>query len=74
MNNQIPYGYMPQFQGQNCQCNNQMKNINERIETLERQIRKLERKVNTIENNMPPLRPTPISNTLDGQYSNNYML
>lgn len=79
MNNQMPYGFMPQFgnqgQGQNCHCNNQLRTINERIDSLERQVRRLERRVSNLENSAQPFRPAPISNTLnDEQYQNNYMI
>ena len=62
MNNQIPYGFIPQF---NNNSNVDLKSLIDRIETLERRVMKLEKKVNMLENTnaYPPQ-----------QFPNNYMI
>ena len=78
--NQTPFGFFPPFGGnqnqpQQCQCNNQIRNVNERLDNIERQIRRLDRRITTIENNIRPMpRPIPISNNLQEDYNNNYMI
>ncbi len=81
MNNQMPYGFIPQMPPQNpnnqqCKCTMELRRVNDRIDNLERQLRRLERRVNTLENNNYPYpRPMPISNVPNNdQLSNNYMI
>lgn len=68
MNNQMPYGFMPQPQcnmGKNCE-------INERIDSLEKKIKMLEKRVMELERLC--MTPTPYSNFNNQDYPNNYMI
>lgn len=72
MNNQTPFGFNPQFNQPQCNCNMQVRRLNERINQIERQINRIERRIAMLENNTRPM-PLPISNNQD-DYNNNYMI
>lgn len=69
MNNQMPYGFMPQM---NMNQNNEIRILNERVETLEKKVRKLEKKVAMLDNNYP--MPYANNNFNTQEYPNNYMI
>lgn len=67
MNNQMPYGFMPQFNTGN------HSEINERLDALEKKVRRLERRVSELER--LSMTPTPYNTNLNNQeFPNNYMI
>ena len=69
MNNQMPYGYMPQMNWMN-----ELRMINERIDNLEKRVKKIEKKISMMEtNNMPNNYPTQMPYNTQ-EYPNNYMI
>lgn len=66
MNNQMPYGFMPQFNAGN------HNEINERLDSLEKKVRRLERRVTELER--LSITPTPYANLNSQEFQNNYMI
>ncbi len=52
MNNQMPYGFMPNF-GPMMNDNREIKMLNDRIDKMEGQIKRLEKKVAMLEQPLP---------------------
>ena len=72
MNNQMPYGFMPNVNGVNVSQNNELRILNERVDMLEKRVRKLEKKISMLENNNYPMPYNSNFNTQE--YPNNYMI
>lgn len=67
MNNQVPYQFMPNWQGNpnfpgnwpngngqgGCQCRDQLNRIDNRLNHLERQVRRLENRISRLESGFP---------------------
>lgn len=65
MNNQVPYQFMPNWQGNpnfpgnwpnqpgRCNCTEQLRQIDNRINRLERQVRRLENRVSRLSGGFP---------------------
>ena len=68
MNNQMPNGFMPNF---NQFEQNEIKRIYERIDSLEKKVNRLEKKVQILENNN--VYPMPYNYNIPG-FPNNYMM
>ncbi len=69
MNNQMPNGFIPQY---NMKPNNEFRIIADRIEFLEKRITKLEKKASMSEGN-PTYQMTNDNITIE-KYPNNYMI
>ncbi|MBR4672639.1 MAG: hypothetical protein IKO78_05535 [Bacilli bacterium] len=68
MNNQMPYGFMPNFMpGMN--DDRELRMMNERIDRIEKQVKKLEKKISMLEGNFPQ----PYNPNFSGM-SNNYSI
>lgn len=79
-NNQMPYGWNPNMGGNpmmpwpnnnqgNCNCSNDIRNLEGRINRIERQLRRLEERVSRMDANYPTA--TPYNDSNYGS-SNNY--
>ena len=69
MNNQMPYGFVPQY---NMNQNNEIRVLTERVEVLEKKVAKLAKKVAKLDNNNN--YPTPYNNFNTQEFPNNYMI
>jgi len=70
MNNQMPMGFMPNFNNQ--QSQNEFLRLEEKVDNLQKRICKLEKKVESIENNS--LRPMPYNNYNMPNFPTNYIM
>ena len=70
MNNQMPMGYMPNYNNQFDQ--NDYRKLCDKVENLEKKVNKLEKKVQILENNN--VYPMPYNNYNMPGFPNNYMM
>ena len=66
MNNQMPMGYMPNYNQ-----SNELDRINDKINGLEKRVNKLEKKIQILDNNN--MYPMPYNYNMPG-FPNNYMM
>ncbi len=85
MNNQVPYQFMPGWQGGpnfpgnwpmngqgGCNCREQLNQMENRLNRLERQVRRLENRISRLENGYPVPYTANANNDQDfGSYANN---
>ena len=67
MNNQMPMGYMPNYNQPN-----ELDRINDKLNNLEKRINKLEKKIQILDNNN--MYPMPFNNYNIPGFPNNYMM